>query len=262
MGYENALGLTCPTQDFVDAFLMIDGQPFDWSNPVHAANPYANRDPRLSLFVYHNGLQWWYTDNREFDSRRSYGLIETFVGGADDASSLTDGVRTGYYLKKFSSREASIFGTEYTVNHPFTFFRYAETLLNFAEAANEFGGPNYSIGGYNAIWAINAIRTRALMPQIENDVTKEALRELIRLERRIELSFEEHRFWDVRRWKIGISLKKNIDGLEIVKNPDDTYNYNRKPAIEQRIFDPKHYFYPIPQTERNRNNNLIQNPEW
>ncbi|MEA4982615.1 MAG: RagB/SusD family nutrient uptake outer membrane protein [Paludibacter sp.] len=262
MGYQNALGLTCPTQDFVDAFLMNDGQPFDWNNPSHAADPYANRDPRLSLYVYYNGMQWWYTDNRFYDSKKTYGLIETYVGGADDASTLTDGVRTGYYLKKFSSKDATIFGTEYKVSHNYGFFRYAETLLNFAEAANEYGGPAYSIGGLDARWAINQIRTRAHMPSVEDDVTKEELRELIRLERRIELAFEEHRFWDVRRWKIGTSLKKSVDGMQIIKNPDDSYSYNRQVAIEPRVFERKHYFYPIPQSERNRNANLLQNPEW
>lgn len=262
MGYPNALGLTCPTQDLVDAFLMNDGQPFDWNRPEHAADPYANRDPRLSLYVYYNGMQWWYTDNREFDPKKTYGLIETFTGGADDASSLTDGVRTGYYLRKFSSRDAAIFGTEYKTNHHFGFFRYAEVLLNFAEAANEYGGPAYSIGGYDARRAINLIRGRAHMPAVDDDVTQDELRELIRLERRIELAFEEHRFWDIRRWKIAGSLKKSVDGMQIVKNTDGTYTYNRQIAIEPRVFEPKHYFYPIPQSEINRNTNLLQNPEW
>lgn len=262
MGYENALGLTCPTQDFVDAFLMLDGQPFDWNNPMHAANPYENRDPRLSLFVYYNGMKWWYTDNREYNPQKSYGLIETYVGGADDPYSLTDGIRTGYYMRKFSSMDANIFGTEFRTSHNFGFFRYAETLLNFAEAANEYGGPAYSINGRDAKWAINAIRTRAHMPEVNDDVTQNELRELIRLERRIELAFEEHRFWDIRRWKIATLLKQSIDGMKIVKNPDDSFTYNRQVAIEQRVFEPKHYFYPIPQSEINRNATLKQNPLW
>jgi len=262
MGYPNALGLTCPTQDFVDAFLMADGQTFDWNNPDHAADPYANRDPRLSLYVYHNGLEWWYTDNREYDSRKTYGLIETFVGGADDHTSLTDGVRTGYYLRKFSNRNATIFGTEYTTNHNFGFMRYAEVLLNFAEAANEYGGPTFKIGAYDARFALNLVRSRAHMPPVEDDVTQDELRDLIRLERRIELAFEEHRFWDIRRWKIGTSMKKSIDGMEIIKNPDESYTYNRQVAIEARVFERKHYFYPFPQSEVNRNPNLKQNPDW
>lgn len=262
MGYQNALGLTCPTQDFVDAFLRIDGQPFDWNNPEHAANPYDNRDPRLSLYVYHNGMKWWYTDNREYDIQKSYGLIETFLGGADDPYSRTDGVRTGYYLRKFSSKEASIFGTEFKTSHNYGFFRFAEILLNFAEAANEYGGPDYAINGLSAKGAMNAIRTRAHMPSVEDDVTQAELRDLIRLERRVELAFEEHRFWDVRRWKIATSLKGSIDGMKIIKNPDDSYTYNRQIAIEQRVFEPKHYFYPVPQSEINRNATLKQNPEW
>jgi hypothetical protein len=262
MGYQEAMGLTCPTQDFVDAFLMADGQAFDWNNPEHAANPYSNRDPRLSLYVFYNGSKWWYTDNREYDSKKTYGLIETFVGGADDASTLTDGVRTGYYLRKFSSKDATIFGTTYNVSHNVGIFRYAETLLNFAEAANEYGGPSYSVNGHTALTTINAIRTRAQMPGINNDVTQDELRALIRLERRIELAFEEHRFWDIRRWKLGTILKKSIDGMQIIKNADDSYTYNRQVGIEARIFERKHYFYPIPQTERNRNANLEQNPEW
>ncbi|MCX6309258.1 MAG: RagB/SusD family nutrient uptake outer membrane protein [Bacteroidia bacterium] len=262
MGYQNAGGITCPTQDFVDAFLMSDGQPFDWNNPDQAANPYENRDPRLSLYVFYNGEKWWYTDNREYDSKKTYGLIETFVGSADDATTLTDGVRTGYYLRKFSSRDASIFGTIYNASHNFGFFRYAETVLNFAEAANEYGGPTYAINGYDARMAINSIRTRAQMPSVDNDVTQNELRELIRLERRIELAFEEHRFWDIRRWKIGTTLKKSIDGMKIIKNPDDSYTYNRQVGIEARVFESKHYFYPIPQTEINRNPKLEQNPEW
>lgn len=261
-GYQNAAGLTCPTQDFVDAFLMNDGTPFDWNNPAEAADPYTNRDPRLALTVFYNGMKWWYSDNREYDSKKSYGLIETFVGGADDASTLTDGVRTGYYLRKFSNRDASIFGTQYYVNHNYSFFRYAEILLNFAEAANEYGGPTYAINGYDARKAINAIRTRAHMPSVDDNVTQDELRELIRLERRIELAFEEQRFWDIRRWKIGTSLKKNIDGMQIIKNTDGSYTYNRQTGIEARVFERKHYFYPIPQTELNRNPKLLQNPEW
>lgn len=262
MGYQNALGLTCPTQDFVDAFLMNDGTSFDWNNPAHAAEPYKNRDPRLSLFVFHNGVKWWYTDNRAYNPQKTYGLIETFVGGADDPYSLTDGIRTGYYLRKFSSQLATIFGTEYKVSHNYGFFRYAEILLNFAEAANEFGGPNYQINGHDARWAINQIRARAQMPNVDAAVTQTELRDLIRLERRIELSFEEHRFWDIRRWKIATDLKKNIDGMKLINNYDGTYTYERQVAIEPRVFESKHYFYPIPQTERNRNPLLKQNPEW
>ena len=100
------------------------------------------------------------------------------------------------------------------------------------------------------------------MPTVDDNTTQDELRELIRLERRIELAFEEQRFWDIRRWKIGTSLKKNIDGMQIIKNTDGSYTYNRQTGIEARVFERKHYFYPILQTELNRNSKLLQNPEW
>lgn len=262
LGYTTAMGATCPTQDFVDAFENKDGEPFDWSNADQAADPYSNRDPRLNMYVFHNGSEWWYSDNRQSSSDKTIGYIETFTGGADDPALDPSSVRTGYYLRKFSNIQATIFGTVSKANHNFTIFRYAEILLNFAEAANEYGGPDFEIGGKTARWAVNQVRQRVGMPDIDSEITQSLLREKIHNERRIELAFEEHRFWDVRRWKIALNLKKSIDGIKITKQPDDSYIYTRLLNLEPRVFEQKHYFYPIPQWEINRNSALTQNPKW
>ena len=136
----------------------------------------------------------------------------------------------------------------------------------YAEAMNEAYGPTVRPSGFrstNALTSVNRVRERAdvQLPPIPEDVTEEQLREIIRHERQVELAFEDHRCWDVRRWMIAPStLGAPLRGVEITKTGDDSYTY--EPIIvEQRVFEPKMYLYPIPQADLNTTG-WPQNPLW
>lgn len=265
-GFTNSTGGTCPSQDLVDAYGMNDGSLFDWNNPTYRANPYANRDPRFYASIIYDGALYnkFNTENYIFDliydgtNRRNTDLTKT---------------ETGYYLYKFmdyvSCNPVAKTGTSY---HVWMDIRYAEVLLNYAEAANEFGGPTYTVVGAKTtttpVQAIDAIRTRAGMPSVEITLIKrgwalnqENLRQLIREERRVELAFENHRYYDIRRWMIVDKLPQYIRGIDI-RNENNVKIYNPMIKVEDKIFYPKHYFFPIPQVELDRNSQLVQNPQW
>ncbi|MDR1371206.1 MAG: RagB/SusD family nutrient uptake outer membrane protein, partial [Dysgonamonadaceae bacterium] len=154
--------------------------------------------------------------------------------------------------------------------------RYAEVLLNYAEAMNEAFGPEADgLGnGKTALWAVNEVRTRAQypakaeylgqtggMPPIASGLSKDEMREKIRHERRIELAFEEHRFWDVRRWMIDPATMVNIQAQIPVWQLDGTVKYEVR-TIQTRVFETKMYRMPIPEQQIYTNPNLAQNPGW
>lgn len=265
-GFTNAKGGTCPSQDLVDAYEMADGTLFNWSVPARAADPYTGRDPRFYASIIYNGAKY-----AKFAGQNNY-TFQIFTGGVNaNGNAKTE---TGYYLNKFmdyaNANPAQNTGTAY---HNWMYFRYAEVLLNLAEAGNEAGGPAYAVPGATAaltpVQAINLVRARAGMPDVATTFTRrgialnqETLRQLIRNERRIELSFEDHRYFDVRRWMIIEQLPKFIRGCVITKNANGTFTYNPNVQVENKVFEKKHYFFPIPQIERNRNPNMVQNPDW
>jgi hypothetical protein len=251
-------GGTCPTLDLVNDYEMADGTPFEWNNPVHANNPFAGRDPRFAKSILYNGATWM-----------SGTVIETFDGGKD----LTGvrATRTGFYLRKFLNINARWNAPTGTSPHCFPLIRYAEVLLNYAEAMNEAYGPDVDPKSYGltARDAVRMIRQRAgltgnidLSASVPNG-NQAKMREAIRHERRIELVFEEHRHLDARRWKIAETVfNKPVSGLTIVKNTNDnTYTYTPK-TVENRVFSSNMYLYPFPQTEISRNPNLVQNTGW
>lgn len=249
MGFEGGNSGNTPTQNLVDAFEMKDGTPFNWSNPVHAANPYANRDPRFAKIIAYNG------------SKLMTKTIETFQGGLN-GSPINGATLTGYYLKKYIDETVSLSAiTPIKKPHHYVLFRYAEILLNYAEALNEWKGPDYKDVTYviSAREALNRIRTYAGMPVITGDNSQEAFRNRVRNERRIELAFEDHRFWDIRRWKTG-DVVKTINGIRITKN-GTVFVYSTQ-KIQDRVWDDKMYLYPIPQSEIYMNRNLKQNTGW
>ena len=235
----NGRGNINPTQNFVDAFPMASGYPATTANGYDAQNPYANRDPRLAEFVIYNGS--------------SFGgkTINTGVGGAiDRVDSIAQfSTTTGYYLKKLLRPDVKI-NDNNTSNdkiHYNVYFRYTELFLIFAEAANEAGTLDQDFYGMTARKVIGAIRARAGIAQpddyLKNINSKEAMRELIRNERRIELSFEGHRFWDLRRW--GASLNETVKGSFF-----DGTDYVELPAVEQRNYQPFATYMPIPNARR------------
>lgn len=247
---------TNPSLELVNAYERIDGTPFDWNNPTHAANPFTNRDPRLAKSILFNGSTWMNSGTSS--------TIETFEGGKDKVGAKA--TRTGFYLRKFLSVSARWVAPTGTASHCFPLLRYGEVLLNYAEAMNEAYGPdNPSTYGLTARQALAMIRTRAGLTGNQtvpaaNDQAK--MRAAIRQERRIELAFEEHRHLDLRRWKIAETvLNQPVSGLKIVKNTNGTFTYTPE-VVEERVFQSKMYRYPFPQEEISRNSSLIQNTGW
>jgi hypothetical protein len=244
VGYDLGQSGTTPSQNLVDAYEMLDGTKFDWKNPDHAANPYDNRDPRLTYSVL--------TNNTFFKNRN----VECFTGGKD-GNGRVNATRTGYYLKKYVNENLDLLLNTTSVKS-WNIIRFAEMYLNYAEALNE-----YDPGNIDIIKNINFIRTRAgvKMPEVPQGLSQAEVRERIQHERRVEFAFEDHRRWDARRWLKGPEiLGAPLMGVEITKN-NGVFTY--KPIkVEDRVFSPKMYLYPIPQGEINVAPGLVQNPLW
>jgi hypothetical protein len=253
IGFEGGGTGTCPTQNLVDAYEMSNtGLPItDPASRYNPLQPYGFRDSRLRATILHNGTTW-------------KGIaVEPFVGGKNGAP-IANATKTGYYLKKYVLEATNLdskLGTVTSLIHTWTVFRYGEILLNYAEAMNEAYGPNNpSTLGMTALQAVNFVRKRASMPNFPATLSADAFRTKLRNERRVELAFEDHRFWDIRRWKIG-DQTQNIYAMNIIKNPNASFTYEVK-LLETRPFTERMYLYPIPQTELFKNNNLKQNPGW
>lgn len=246
ISYDGAKGRTDPTQEMVDAFEMTNGKPItDPTSGYNAANPYNNRDPRLALVINYNG--------RSFKSR----AVQTYVGGQDGLNANVNATKTGYYLRKFLS-EAATWNQASNTNarRPWVVFRYAEILLNYAEALNEVQGPVPDVYKY-----VNMVRQRTgiVMPVLPSGLTKDQMRARIQNERRVELCFEGHRFYDVRRWKLGEQyFNQPVTGMRITVNPNGTLNYERF-TVENRVFQARNYWFPFSQSDINRQPALKQN---
>ena len=245
ISYEQGKTGNVPTQNLVDAFQTKDGKDFDWNS---GDDPYANRDPRFYRTILCNGDTWMKQ------------TIESYEGGKDGEG--TEGAtKTGYYLKKYMNETVSLDPSKpVTKEHHYILFRYAEVLLNYAEAMAEWKGESYTDDKHTmtATAALNQVRNAANMPNITT--TGDAFKESVRRERRVELAFEDHRFWDIRRWKIGEQTQK-IYRTKITKQSDGSFRYE-KVLLEERNWEDKMYLYPIPLSEQILNNNLGQNPGW
>lgn len=246
-------GGNVPLQEMVDAYEMADGTPFDWSNPTHKASPYANRDARLYAAVLSDDDLW---------KGRN---IECYIDADASGNELTSGGRdskygsdswntslSGYNMRKFM--DESYVPNSWNVKTPknWIWLRLSEQYLNLAEAYYMVGNED------EARKALNVIRKRARMPEV-ND-TGSALLERIRNERRVELAFEEHRYYDVRRWKLGEKyLNKTVTGVTVLKLPDGTKTYMPGKVVEERKFFEQMYWLPIPKSEVDKNPKIQQN---
>ncbi len=233
-----------PTQNVVDDYEMKDGDPIEKSPLYDEKRPYQNRDPRFYFDILYNGA--------DFKGRK----VETFAGGRDEQSSATDHTRTGYYIRKLVDEQQTVGQTSRTTNG--IVFRLTEMYLNYAEALNEYAPGNADIGFY-----INAVRKRAGMPDLPSGLTQLEMRNKIRNERRIELLAENHRFWDVRRWKIASQTEQNIYGMKAIKdaNAPGGFKYERF-LVEKRPWRNAMLVIPITLDETFRNPNIKQNPGW
>ncbi len=266
-----------PTQQLVDAYEMQDGQTpilgYDTNNaPIinpesgyqetgfataddpngrwlsGVRNMYINREPRFYATINFNGAY--------FVNRR----LEFWYSGADGQSAGgRDYNTTGYLLKKFADPSVIISQGKFSLK-TWVFFRLAEFYLNYAEALNESQGPVPDVYTY-----VNEIRARAGLPGLSAGLSKEQMRAKILHERQIELSFESHRYFDCHRWKIAAQTDNGpIYGMNIsAGNSLDDENYYKRVIVERRVFQsPKHYLFPIPQSEIDKSPNLIQSPNW
>jgi hypothetical protein len=244
------LGETNPTQDFVNAFPNIDGTPFNVS-ATNSIDQYKNRDPRLAKYVVYNGLTFKSTVTDLADNS-----LNINAPGQNVNATLS-----GYYLKKFIGETVSIDPSKPTVGKDifYTYARYTEALLNFAEAANEAVGPDATVKGYTARNVINAIRTRAGITSSAyiNGLDKAGLRQAIKNERRIELCFEGHRFWDIRRWNDMATMKSSVKG---VKFSSDNLSASVS-EIQKRDYKDYQIYGPIPYAERLKYD-IKQNNGW
>ncbi|MDR1738246.1 MAG: RagB/SusD family nutrient uptake outer membrane protein [Candidatus Symbiothrix sp.] len=260
-GGVNSTGRTNPTQNLVDCYETINGLPIDQDPTYDPTHPYANRDPRLEQTILHQGSIWG--DSQEEEERE----VDVSQPDGIDYQALHGGTLTGYYTKKFLVNIS--YKKPIAPLHACPIFRFGEILLNAAEAVNEAEGPT------NAYQYVNQLRGRVGMPAYSG-MTKEQLRERIRNERRIELCFEDHRFFDERRWMIfegqtansekSLPYYKqyyNLYGVNVTEPSNPQYDFVPAQQHPQRAFNsPKNYFFPLPDDEVKRAPKLKQNPGW
>lgn len=259
VGVENGNSGNCPTQSLVDAYeYQADGMTFKQKHPgsvnITSENPYAGLDPRFELTVVKNGDLWPSNTTQQLP-------IETYYGGFNAAPKY-GATTTGYYLKKFVDGSCiTTTNNPTTTRHNWIVMRLAEFYLNYAEAMYNYYGNADAQGefGMSANEAINVLRNRPdiMMPEFKGNADFE---ERYMRERMVELAFEGHRFWDVRRWKKGAEFFGKVDIANITLDANGDFILNR--AVKTRQWNDKYYLYPIPQSERQKNANLTQNPNW
>lgn len=246
IGYDMGKSGTTPSQDLVDAYEMKNGKSItDPTSGYDPQNPYKDRDPRLDFTIL--------TNNTKFKDRN----VECWEGGRD-GKGVPLATKTGYYLKKYVDENLNLL-LDNTSVHSWHIFRLAEIYLNYAEALNEYNPGHADIKTY-----VDKVRQRAgvAMPALPAGLNQEEMRNRIRNERRVELAFEDHRIWDLRRWMRAVeTLNKPLKGMEIKQTEPGKFSY-RVIDVENRSFSPKMYLYPIPQSEINITQGLIQNPLW
>ena len=247
IGYYLGGSGTTPSQNLIDAYEMTNGKSInDESSGYDPQNPYVNRDPRLSYSII--------TNNTSYKGRP----VECWEGGLD-GHGKPNATRTGYYLKKYLNESLDLLENRSSV-HTWVIIRLPEIWLNYAEALNECDPGNPDIKYY-----VDLVRQRASvgMPKLPAGLSQAEMRERIRNERRVEFAFEDHRYWDVKRWMLGPNLFNiPLKGMKIVKNSDDSFSY-QVINVENRVFEPKMYFYPIPQNDvLLTKGNIMQNPLW
>lgn len=262
-----------PTQNLVDAFPMANGTPItEAGSGYDAQNPYAGRDPRFDLYIVHDGSLFG-----PYRNDADNNPISTSIDDEKDGLEAVKGgspTRTGYFLRKLMNEDCIIKmkdgGSGMSAQHHYNArIRYTEIFLDYAEAANEAFGPTSSASslGYSAYDVVKAIRQRGgivndqYLESIKSD--KDKMRELIRNERRIELCFEGHRFWDLRRWKVDLSkLNEPVKAMQIVKDGTKKTYTVVDVKDEPRQYDECMFFGPVPEKETVKWSALKQNDGW
>ena len=280
-GYHNWAGNT-PIQQLVDDYEMMDGSKFDWNNPLHKADPYTNRDPRFYASILYDGSNWKPRPG-DVTGKDPKNQIQTgyyadgagnILNGIDTRESPVEnwnGSRTHYYTRKFIDPNPALADNQSNAQViPWPFIRYTEMVLNYVEACLALNDEAEA-----KTW-LNKIRFRSGMPAIID--AGAALVNRYRNERRLELSYEEHRYHDARRWMIpaqtvgrGIKTIKINATLKVGQLPHVPYNYDKtvynytytvvdNTENETRTWNDKMYYRPISREEVNKNDKLVNNP--
>jgi hypothetical protein len=244
-----------PYQELVDAFPMKNGLDIhDPASTYDANHPYVNRDPRLEYTVNHDQSTLITASSLTPTPINIY----TVNGQGTGVDAIYAGTKTGYYGNKMLDPKAVPNSFNQTARC-IPLIRYAEVLLSYAEAANEFEGPA------KAYDPIEKIRMRAgLNPyKLPAGLTQEEMRKVIQNERRLELAFEGHRFWDVRRWKIAPQTQTlQMTGLEVQRNSAGVVENLKRIDVRKHGFKPALYLWPIPSSEVAKSSLTYQNPGY
>jgi len=250
VGAQVCWGNSQPTQELVNEFLMASGKTIEEDSSYDPQNPYEGREKRFYQTILYDGASW-----------RDY-TINTRVGGTNeiDLGYAGDKTHTGYFARKRLNENVAPSNSQNGESYQnYMYFRFAEVLLNYAEAENEVNGPTKDV-----LDAVNKVRTRGNnLPTVQatyGTVTKDRMREIIRRERRVELCFEDKRWWDILRWKIADKLpdgspgvlSRPEQGMYITDNGNGTLNY-KVVNVRNRLFLPKMYLMPVPQSVIDQN---------
>ncbi|MBN8850880.1 MAG: hypothetical protein BGO55_29730 [Sphingobacteriales bacterium 50-39] len=250
-GTEQAWGNLTPTQNLVDDYLMSNGKPItDATSGYDPQHPYLNREKRFYQSIVYDSSVW-----------QGY-VIYTRIGGNNqiDLGSTSDIGNTGYYARK--TLDESINGQTSLSTSPgisnYTYYRYAEVLLNYAEAQNEAVGPDQTV--YDAV---NAVRARSSVPAVTPGLSQADMRTVLHRERRIELAFEDKRWYDIRRWDITTKgpavLTNPTYGMLIQADASGHLTYNPRAVVYNNSFSEYMNWLPIPESVMEQNNKLVQN---
>lgn len=233
----------CPTENLVSAY--------EWTGTPDESDPYANRDPRLAASIVVNGSTW-------------NGRVIAQAAGETDDMARANASRTGYYLKKFLTDDLNLTQGA-TAQHNWVAYRYGEVLLNYAEAVNEAYGPSSTPAGFpmSAKQALQMVRNRAgaSLPAVTAS-TVDSFRDAVKHERRVELAFEDHRYWDLLRWKDAMTvLNQPVNGVKITRS-GSVYTYTVR-KVADRTFNERNYYLPFLRSEiENSAGTLEQNPGY
>ena len=260
-GGWNGIG---PTQEMVDAYFMKDGKSITESSLYrengftnNISNMYVDREPRFYASIIYNGQKY------KGGSIVSDSVIVDFTYSGKDGKQFggEDYTHTGYLVYKNVSPETNRLAGQYK-SRPIVLIRLGEIYLNYAEALAEYGG---SAAETEALSYLNLIRDRAGIPQYGTGVdglpvvSGDELIEKIRMERRVELAFETHRWFDIRRWKVVKEYMGDMHGMSIDKNGEEFY---QRTVAATHVWKDEYYWWPIPQYEMDRGDLLVQNPGW
>lgn len=267
-------GQTNPTQELVDDYEMSNGLPItDNASGYNPSDPYANRDPRFYASIFYHGSEFSEIQPKSGEPFIDMEWNNGNEGPGDPGKFNGAASITGYLVKKFANPADGFGPQDGRSVSSWQEFRFAEVLLIYAEAANEANGPDSKV--YDAL---NKIRLRAIMPDAPTGMSKEEMRDYIRHERKIELVFENHRWWDLRRWGTAVEVLDGFvpHGIKVERLPDAPTKAEKPQLFDPRFlkytvfevngltqtFPASNYKFPIPQGEIEKNPNLEQNPGY